>query len=661
MIRASDTDRSATVVPKRASRPRWLLGLRAVALVGSLLIGELLSATPALAQVRLGVEFSEWGFDDRAVPRKFNLLTFEIQNKTGKPFDGPIRLRRLFGTSPTGVELVQRIYLPPFQKRVVQFTPYVFDHSDEWELRWGDTLKDTYTVEMARLGIGSRVMLNDPLSTSGLASGLRGFREDRFPNSVIGTDTLLCAALDHTPRWEAARRSVFRDWLFRGGVLHVFHGNDGKFPKLPVDELNSAAQLTRLGSGRIYWHEMERAQLRDDRTYVYSKIYPTAPVVVPITDLQNISDTSTVDPTSREFTAQLSGNSFLGTYSEWDSDTLIPQSLRDFVQAQVQHNWPLIYLLAISYLLLIFPGGPWLAKRLDYRLNLLALVVLVGAWSWFYSAVGSRGYGERTSTQALAIAKPLPDGRWDVEQWSGVFVTDGDVYTVMHQGEVRNYSGLVKSGERVDGFVNNGRDGRFVVDIPPFTSRTIAHRAVVEMPGPQFKVLDAAWSNDGRFQRVTVQTEGEFPTKVHAAWLIAEGQICSIAPSQLRGKTELPMARPVTPSQFFDLQQHGSNHFRQEESAESFFQRQQPILIARDIGIRRFVDRDGFRLPRDVVRLCVYADLPDELACRNGKQPEETMGVQQGRVLYSFDLPVIPPSKTDKPNDPGLELNLGGE
>jgi hypothetical protein len=625
-----------------------------------LLIGERLSATPALAQAGLGVEFSEWGFDDRAVPRKFNLLTFEIQNRTGRPFDGPIRLRRLFGTSPTGVELVQRVYLGPFQKRLVQFTPYVFDHSEEWELRWGNTLKDAYTVEKARLGIGARVMLNDPLSTSGLTSGLRGFREDRFPTSVIGTDTLLCAALDHTPRWEAARRSVFRDWLYRGGVLHVFHGVDGKFPQLPLDEFNSANQPPRLGSGRIYWHEMERARLRNNRDYVYDKIYPTAPVVVPITDLQNVRDTSRVDPTSREFTAQLSGDSFLGTYSEWDSDTSIPLSLRNFVQAQAQHNWPLIYLLAVSYLVLIFPGGPWLAKRLDYRLNLLALVILVGTWSWFYSAVGSRGYGERTSTQTLAIAKPLPDGRWDVEQWSGVFVTDGDVYTVMHEGEVRNYSGLVKSGERVDGYINSGRDGRFVVDIPPFTSRTMAHRAVVEMPAPQFEVLDAFWSNDGRIQRVIIQTEGEFSTDVHAAWLIADGRICVIDATQLRGKANLTMTRQLNPSQFFQLERHRGRHFRQEESAKSFFQRQQSTLIARDIGIRRLVDRDGFRLPRDVVRLCVYADLPDELACRNGKQPEETMGVQQGRVLYSIDLPVTPPAQNTRPKDPGQEPNLGG-
>jgi hypothetical protein len=649
MIRASDTDRSVIVTPERASRPRWAGGRLTLPLLCLQLGVALLSATPASAASPIGVEFSEWGFDDRAVPRKFNLLSFEIQNRIGKPFDGTIRLRRLIGTSPAGAELVQRVYLGPFQKRLVQFTPYVYDYSEEWELRWGETLDDAYTVELARLGIGARVILNDPLSTSSLASGLRGFREDRFPRSVIGTDTLLCAAVDHAPRWEKARRDVFRDWLHRGGVLHVFHGVDGKFPQLPIAELNAAGQVSRFGTGRIYWHEMERAQLRDNRDYIYKNVYPTAAVAVPITDLVSRNDTSEVDPTSREFTAQLSGKDFLGTYSEWDSDTVIPLALRDFVQAQTQHNWPVIYLLAVVYLVLIFPGGPWLAKKLDYRLNLLALIVLVSAWSWFYAAVGSRGYGERTSTQSLAIAKPLPDGRWDVEQWSGVFVTDGDQYTVTHEGEVRSYTGLVKNGERVDGYVTNGRDGRFVVDIPPFTSRTMAHRAVVNMPGPQIKVLDAAWSRAGQIQRVTLQTVGNFPTNIHSAYLIADGRISSVELNQLRGTASLTMDRSLNPLQFFDLERRHSRRDRQQESEDRFFARQASTLLARDIGIRRYVDRQEFRLPRDVVRLCVYADLPAELACRNGKNPDETMGEQKGRVLYSIDLPVTPPVTTGKP------------
>ena len=361
---------------------------------------------------------------------------------------------------------------------------------------------------------------------------------------------------------------------------------------------------------------------------------------------------------------QLSGNEFLGTYSEWDSDTVIPLALRDFVQAQTQHNWPVIYLLAFLYLLLIFPGGPWLAKKLDYRLNLLALVVLVGAWSWFYAAVGSRGYGERTSTQTLAIAKPLPDGRWDVEQWSGVFVTSGDLYTVTHQGEVRSYTGLVKDGERVDGYVNNGRDGRFVVDIPPFTSRTMAHRSVVEMPGPQFKVLDTFWSKDGSIQRVTVQCDGKFPTDVHSAFLIADGRISRVDIDQLYGKANLTMVPPVNPVQFFQLEQQNQwqngRQYRPQESEDQFFARQLSTLMARDIGLRRFIDRQTFRLPRDVVRLCVYADLPEELACRNGKNPEETMGEQKGRVLYSIDLPVTPPAQTARPGNMRQKLNLGG-
>ena len=646
MIQASEKLRGFFgPVPSGRSLLLWLM------LIG--LTGE------AIAQKRsgLGVEFAEWGFDDRAVPRKFNLLTLEIQNNSPNPFDGEISVSRLLSGTTSGARLVQQTYIGAYQKRLVQFTPYVFDFSDEWEVRWGPTLDETETIEAPRLGAGSRVIFNDPAQSSGLASGLRGFRDDRFPKDVIGTDTLLCVVLDHAPRWETVRRKVFRDWLYRGGVLHVLLGPEGRFPKLPVPELNSAERPTRFGTGRIYWHEFQRGKLHDNRPFVYDEIYPTATVPVPVK--VNVTDSSgdgfdeeNADPTSTEFTTKLGSNSFTSAYSEWDSDMAIPFALRDVVQAQAKHNWPLIYLLSLAYLLLIFPGGPWLAKKLDYRLNLLALVVVVASWCWFYSTVGARGYGERSTTQSVAIARPLPDGRWDVTQWSGVFVTDGDTFPLTHQGESRHYSALVKDGERVEGYIQEGRDGRFVVDVPPFTSRTMAHRAVVEMPGPQVKVTGASWNAAGTLTELTLDLDESVPVGIESAVLLSEGVIHELEPKRIRRQTTLTLRGTArVAQQLIELDQ---NSYRRRESEDQSYTRLFTSMVARDIGIRIRQDLNRFRFPRDMARLCLYAELPDELACRDGRQPDKSLGFQNGRVLYSIDIPLSPPKRPAavKPNRP---------
>ncbi|MFP6766054.1 MAG: hypothetical protein VB858_20650, partial [Planctomycetaceae bacterium] len=306
--------------------------------------------------------------------------------------------------------------------------------------------------------------------------------------------------------------------------------------------------------------------------------------------------------------------------------------------------------------LLICPGGPLLARRLDYRLNLLALVVVVSGWSWLYSMVGARGYGELTSTQELAIARPLPEGRWDIEQWSGVFVTDGDTYPLTHRGETRHYSALVKDFERVDGYASDGKKGQMVVDIPPFTSRTMMHRRVVKMSAPEFTVLSTDWEN-GVLQEMSLRTEGEFPTPVHSARLIYEGTIYSINPVALQGVRTLQLNSVVPPESLLNLEQRnqiyqGRYRQRNQQSESDALDGMLPIILARDIGMRRMRDRNQFRLSRDIVRLCIFADLPDELACRDARTPDGVMGGNSGRILYSVDLPCDPPLVSGK-NVPG--------
>ena len=74
-------DSAVPVDASRPSWPRWLIGLCLILSPGVL-------PAEAHAAGQIEIEYADWGFDGRAVPRTFNLLTLGIQNLTAEPFEG---------------------------------------------------------------------------------------------------------------------------------------------------------------------------------------------------------------------------------------------------------------------------------------------------------------------------------------------------------------------------------------------------------------------------------------------------------------------------------------------------------------------------------------------------------------------------------------------
>src|SRR5262249_24743375 len=111
------------------------------------------------------------------------------------------------------------------------------------------------------------------------------------------------------------------------------------------------------------------------------------------------------------------------------------------VMTRPHHNWLLINFMSLLYILLIFPGLYWLGRwRADYRMVYGAFLGGVALFSFGFATVGRRGYGEATAVHSVAIARSLPDGGEDINQWSNVFVTGGAIYTIEHGGTGRIYS-----------------------------------------------------------------------------------------------------------------------------------------------------------------------------------------------------------------------------
>lgn len=602
----------------------------------------------AHAAADIEIEYADWGFDGRAMPRTFNLLTIGVQNLSNEPFEGTLRCRRVLSAtgSWSGAEILQDVYVGPLSVRIVQFYPYMLDEGEVWEIRWGDGLEDAFLTERPQLTSGARVVFNDPLKNSGIQQGLKGFLDNWFPVSVVATDALRLVVMDHTPRWESTRRDVFRDWLFRGGILHVLQQPDGNFPEVPVAELNINARPERFGSGRIYWHERTRDEI--DKAYVYDQMYSTSQDLVPVVDRNGAS--FDIDPTSTEFIKR--DEEFFEAYSEWDSDRLIPTSLKEFLRPR--HEWPMIYLLAGAYLLTLFPGGYLLVRLIaDYRYSLIALVIVVASFSWVFSVMGARGYGETTTTSSVATARQLPDGRWDVEQWNSLFVTSGGDYVISSAGEFPVFS-AVENIERVSGAI---KDHRFAVDMPPFTYRTFTTRTPVAL-GP-FKVrivnaetvvrddseTDTGGSNSDQPELqslVSLQAtvDGVPASRMRDGVILFGDSFYPLNLDALRaGQGELVAGDGVRLIERINLSRQFQRFSRRRATTpEDALDQFAPWLIARDLKLRRRIDAADFELPRNEARIYVHADLPEKLTCRNAADPKGSFGNHSGRILYRIDL-----------------------
>src|SRR5688572_8375919 len=83
----------------------------------------------------LEVRESRWGFDGKAVPGRFNILSIRLFETGPKPFDGEISLVETRGVGQVvGAPHAQVTYLTPGTERWVQFVVYV-SGEHEWSLR----------------------------------------------------------------------------------------------------------------------------------------------------------------------------------------------------------------------------------------------------------------------------------------------------------------------------------------------------------------------------------------------------------------------------------------------------------------------------------------------------------------------------------------------
>jgi hypothetical protein len=469
---------------------------------------------------------AKWGFDGEVVPNRFNLLSVLVVNPSETPFDGAITCYKSRGLeSRVGAVYSTACYVSPQTTRWVQFYVYIDNEYDKWRLEWGRGPKDRKDFDDApKWGGPARVLLAEIDSTEAIVSTFKQFPEELFPPTASATSGLDSVLLDHAPRWEPVKRRAFLNWLRAGGKVHLLMGADGHYPVFSdeLSVLNTPTDRQRIGAGIAVRHAVNARNIKK-QDIEQGEIPPRA--------LKN-NDPNAYNETADAF-------------------------LRGLAQlSRRRYSWEWIFLLAVVYVGLVGPGNfVWGRKLRDYRLRIGLLLAMIGAFAWLFNVVGRRGQGEASFVHTLSYARAIDGDTYDVMQWINVFATHGADYKITHAAPDNLYA-TGQDYESVNGWIQSGKDGMFMVDIPMFSRRGLVHEA--EMKGVEIPVKIIRWDGTDSLRQLALTVGPDFTRQVLDGWVV---QGTTVYPMKLSdGQLVFDQSRRETFDSFFSpaaMQQNG--------------------------------------------------------------------------------------------------------
>lgn len=436
----------------------------------------------------LDVSEAKWGFDGQVVPNRFNLFSVLVANGSDEPFDGVIELYKFRGLeSHVGAVYQTPCYVSPQATRWVQFYVYIDNEYDKWRLEWGRGPNDQKDFEdPPKLGAPAQVLLAGQDSPESVVSTFKQFPEELFPPTGTATSGLDSLLMDHAPRWEVAKRQAFLHWLRAGGKLHLLKDADGHYPVFSdeLSILNSPVERQRVGGGVVVRHA---ATVRNIQKQDIEQ------GMVPPRDLRSNNPIIFAE----------TANAFLSGLAQL---------------SRRHYSWGWIFLLAIAYVALVGPGNlVWGRKLANYRLRIGLLLVTIAAFAWLFNAVGRRGQGELSVVHTLSYARAIDGNIYDVTQWINVFATHGADYKITHAAPENLYA-TGQDYESVNGLIQSGKQGEFMVDIPMFSRRGLIHEA--EMKGAEIPVKIISWDGTGRLKQLVLTVGPDFTKQILEGWLV---------------------------------------------------------------------------------------------------------------------------------------------
>lgn len=583
-----------------------------------------------------------WGFDGRVQPGQFNPLSVLVDNQTSEAVDGTFTLQEAAGgLSVTGGEYVQQAFLAPTARRWIQFYPYV---SQQYQSNWRITLSDGETFPNRLLSeiVQARsvyqpedqdqkqqpqvIILDDANSVTRRPATVKHFPENIFPPYATATAGLHAVFLDHDPDWELPRQQAFLAWLKMGGQLHVLQNSRGEFPGFSnaLAELNQPLNNFNVGAGLVTRHSLQRDGVTE--AIVRSASLAT---------WQQSQDPDAEDTTGSDSNIEMDPTSI---------DSSFFRELRELTLPE--HAWWLIFLLAVCYIGLIFPGCFFISRQrqLHFLATYGSIMALSLIFSLLFLVIGRRGYGEATSLHSIAVARAADtadDTEWNVMQWNSLFVTAGDNYTATASDQQAVFS-VADGLERVEASTIAGNNAEARMRIPPYSAMSFLCRRQVRSPNWELAIDRVDMQATG-LVGLTIRTGQQFPTSEQSRYLLMSGKnIYDLKfDSQTRQLVLFGSKRDIgqycRPGFNFDYNRRQGFAFQQQsqttDRAQLFFEQSLPSLVSRSLINDMVQHAAEFILPADRIRLLVFTEMPESFDLQISAPVKRT-----GRVLYITDL-----------------------
>jgi hypothetical protein len=218
-------------------------------------------------------------------------------------------------------------------------------------------------------------------------------------------------------------------------------------------------------------------------------------------------------------------------------------------------------------------------------------------------------------------------------------VTNGGDYTIEHKGSGAIYSAC-QHVEPVNGVIKNGPGARFVVDIPPYSSRTYAYR--VKAPAAPFKLQVQTWKGDTMLQAFSATADRDLTALAATSPIrgLYRDQLYTFAVNgkelQLASGTGVPLSSFISTmdtSQFGQYNMYYSSWADDDRTEEERFVNLYSPLFATSLNLKKRSAANTFSLPDDRVRLFVFAPMPESFQVSGNE-----LGSQRGYVLYTIDV-----------------------
>lgn len=619
---------------------------------GLLSIVALASFAPADAmaqqnQQKIRIVDTIWGFDGRIQAGHFNPVTILLDNTTADAIDGTLNLSSGSGLIGSKVAYQAPVFLSPNARRWIQLYPYIPEsYSTSWRLQ----LQDNKSSKRWSLGkvpqpriIQQQNSNNDLSKISQKIQGivilpgdsraktpsiLRRFPEEVFPAYVTATTPLHSVFLDDQPDWEEPRQQAFMNWVHLGGQVHLLKNRRGEYPEFTgtMSELSQPMSGYNIGAGRVRKHEQNLAELTDDdveRIYRNSELLDRR--------FQQSFEEAQLEDAQQNFGLMDSSPSVL----DMELFRLMQERTRP------DHAWWLIFLLAFVYILLIFPGCYLLSKnrQLHFLTTYAAIAGLSVLFSIIFLFIGRRGYGESTWLQSLAVARVTDKGGMLVDQWSSLFVTNGDNYTINSPDSQSLYSIGVENDNSF-GAVTPGKEGVAAIRIPPYSAQTLCASRFLQSTAWNLKVIEKEFSGN-QLTRLTIQTDDSFPQfgALHKYHVISGNRILQLQyDSDDKTLSLFGVRRSLQDFcqverqyRFMTWAAKNTNDDREEE--EIYVDEILPLLVQRSILAEKVPQPEFFQLPPNRLRLLVMTGMDADNDLQVSQNHKHS-----GWVLYTHDL-----------------------